>query len=61
MQPAAANGGGSAGLPQTMDISQLMSLLSGGGAAAAGGAGAGVQSQAVTTTAAVGNQSLHIF
>ncbi len=57
--PTAANGGGSGGLPQTMDISQLMSLLSGGGAAAAAaGAGAGSQSQAVTTTAAVGTIAL---
>ena len=46
--PPAANGG-SGGLPQTMDISQLMSLLSGGGSAG----GAGSQSQAVTTAAVV--------
>ena len=60
--PPAANGGGGSGvLPQTMDISQLMSLLSGGGPAAAGGAGtAGSQSQAVTTTAAVGTAQLSV-
>ena len=47
--PAAA-AAASGGIPQTMDISQLMNLLSGGNPAGAGGA---AQTQAITAASAV--------